>query len=114
MDTLWGQGKDVISANKQYATIDEQGDRFLAHRLSDMADRVEAGKPPAAVAELHELAKWYDANSGRLPWRDGRIELSTGRTVCRPLHVDYLIDQTKRTGITELVEDLRALRAMLG
>jgi DDE superfamily endonuclease len=31
MDTLWGQGKDVISANKQYATIDEQVDRFLAH-----------------------------------------------------------------------------------
>lgn len=23
MDTLWGQGKDVISADKQYATIDE-------------------------------------------------------------------------------------------
>jgi DDE superfamily endonuclease len=31
MDTLWGQGKDVISANKQYATIDEQVDRFLDH-----------------------------------------------------------------------------------
>jgi hypothetical protein len=31
MDTLWGQGKDVISANKQYATIEEQVDRFLDH-----------------------------------------------------------------------------------
>ena len=31
MDTLWGQGKDVISANKQYATIEEQEDRFLDH-----------------------------------------------------------------------------------
>ena len=30
MDTLWGQGKDVIAANKQYATIDEQVDRFLS------------------------------------------------------------------------------------
>jgi hypothetical protein len=29
MDTLWGQAKDVIAANKQYATIDEQIDRFL-------------------------------------------------------------------------------------
>jgi hypothetical protein len=29
MDTLWGQGKDVISANKQYTTIEEQVDRFL-------------------------------------------------------------------------------------
>jgi hypothetical protein len=31
MDTLWGQGKDVISANKQYATIEEHVDRFLDH-----------------------------------------------------------------------------------
>jgi DDE superfamily endonuclease len=31
MDTLWGQGKDVISADKQYTTIDEQVARFLAH-----------------------------------------------------------------------------------
>ena len=30
MDTLWGQGKDVISANKQYATIEDQVDLFLA------------------------------------------------------------------------------------
>jgi hypothetical protein len=29
MDTLWGQAKDVIAANKQYATIDQQIDRFL-------------------------------------------------------------------------------------
>ena len=34
MDTLWGQGKDVISANKQYATIDEQVERFLGHLWS--------------------------------------------------------------------------------
>jgi hypothetical protein len=31
MDTLWGQGKDIISASKQYASIEEQVDRFLAH-----------------------------------------------------------------------------------
>jgi hypothetical protein len=31
MDTLWGQGKDVISPNKQYATIEEQEDRFVDH-----------------------------------------------------------------------------------
>jgi hypothetical protein len=31
MGTLWGQGKDVISANKRYAFIDEQVERFLAH-----------------------------------------------------------------------------------
>jgi hypothetical protein len=31
MDTLWGQGKDVVSANKQYATIDEQVDLFISY-----------------------------------------------------------------------------------
>jgi hypothetical protein len=31
MDTLWGQAKDVISANKQYASIDDQVDRFIRH-----------------------------------------------------------------------------------
>jgi hypothetical protein len=34
METLWGQAKDVISANKQYATIEEQVQRFLNHLLS--------------------------------------------------------------------------------
>jgi phosphatidylserine/phosphatidylglycerophosphate/cardiolipin synthase-like enzyme len=36
LDTLWGQGKDCISANKQYATIDAQVERFLENlqRLS--------------------------------------------------------------------------------
>ncbi len=29
MDTLWGQGKDAICANKQYTTIDEQVTHFL-------------------------------------------------------------------------------------
>lgn len=34
MDTLWGQGKDVVSANKQYESIDEQVDRFVGHLRS--------------------------------------------------------------------------------
>lgn len=38
MDTLWGQTKDVISANKQYASIEEQVDRFLKH-LRGMSNR---------------------------------------------------------------------------
>jgi hypothetical protein len=31
MDTLWGQAKDLISANKQYATIDDQVERFISY-----------------------------------------------------------------------------------
>lgn len=33
MDTLWGQAKDVVAVNKQYATIEDQVDRFLSHVL---------------------------------------------------------------------------------
>lgn len=38
MDTLWGQGKDVVCANKQYKTIDEQVGRFLKY-LSGLSGR---------------------------------------------------------------------------
>ncbi len=31
LDTLWGQAKDVISADKQYPNLDEQVDRFVRH-----------------------------------------------------------------------------------
>lgn len=31
MDTLWGQGKDAICANKQYTSIDEQTASFIEH-----------------------------------------------------------------------------------
>src|SRR5207244_5889116 len=37
LDTLWGQAKDVISANKQYATIDDQVERFIGY-LSDLSN----------------------------------------------------------------------------
>jgi DDE superfamily endonuclease len=31
MDTLWGQAKDIVSANKQYATIEDQVERFVSY-----------------------------------------------------------------------------------
>jgi hypothetical protein len=37
LDTLWGQAKNIISANKQYATIEDQVERFLAY-LRDLSD----------------------------------------------------------------------------
>lgn len=36
MDTLWGQAKDVVSADKQYATLDEQVGRFI-HYLESLS-----------------------------------------------------------------------------
>ena len=38
MDTLWGQAKDAVSANKQYASLEEQVERFLAY-LSAWSNR---------------------------------------------------------------------------
>jgi hypothetical protein len=38
MDTLWGQGKDVISANKQNRTIEEQVKRFVDYLSSLSAE----------------------------------------------------------------------------
>jgi hypothetical protein len=35
-DHLWGDGKDEISANRQYATIDDQVDRFIQY-LSNLS-----------------------------------------------------------------------------
>jgi hypothetical protein len=37
MDTLWGQAKDIVSANQQYAGIEEQTTRFLDH-LRDLTN----------------------------------------------------------------------------
>jgi hypothetical protein len=34
MDTLWGQGKDVVCADKQYASLDEQTDCFIRYLKS--------------------------------------------------------------------------------
>lgn len=38
MDTLWGQAKDVVSANRQYETIEEHVSRFLEY-LESLSDR---------------------------------------------------------------------------
>jgi hypothetical protein len=38
METLWGQGKDVVTANRQYAAIGEQVERFTGH-LGGLTDR---------------------------------------------------------------------------
>jgi hypothetical protein len=37
MDTLWGQGKDAICANKQHASIDQQAADFINH-LTGLSD----------------------------------------------------------------------------
>jgi DDE superfamily endonuclease len=45
MDHLWGDAKDEVSANKQYATVEDQVERFLAYlaRLSPSEALTKAG-----------------------------------------------------------------------
>jgi hypothetical protein len=38
LDTLWGQAKDIVSANRQYARIEDQADRFVGY-LRGLSDR---------------------------------------------------------------------------
>lgn len=38
MDTLWGQGKDAMSANKQCTNIDEQAESFITY-LSSLSNK---------------------------------------------------------------------------
>jgi hypothetical protein len=49
MDTLWGQSKDAIAANKQYADIDEQADVFFTH-LASLSNR-EALRTSGVLSE---------------------------------------------------------------
>jgi DDE superfamily endonuclease len=51
LDTLWGQGKDIISVNKQYASIEEQVDLFL-HYVSSLSDREALHKSGVLTADF--------------------------------------------------------------
>jgi hypothetical protein len=59
MDTLWGQGKDAITVNKQYASLDEQVKIFVAH-LSGLSNK-EALQTSGVLSEnfwlKHVLSK---------------------------------------------------------
>jgi hypothetical protein len=51
LESLWGEGKDVIDANKQYATIDDQVTRFLRY--------LESLSPREALHASGTLSKHY-------------------------------------------------------
>lgn len=38
IETLWGQAKDIVSANRQYATIEDHVTRFVSH-LTGLSNR---------------------------------------------------------------------------
>jgi len=51
LENLWGEGKDVVAASKQYATIDAQVHRFLAY--------LETLSPREALHTSGVLSKHY-------------------------------------------------------
>jgi hypothetical protein len=55
MDTLWGQAKDVVCADTQYASLDEQTDRFI--RYLDNLSALEA----LHTAGVHSEDFWLRA-----------------------------------------------------
>lgn len=59
METLWGQGKDAIVANTQYADIDEQANAFVTHlrSLSNKEALQTSGVPSRHFWLKHVLSK---------------------------------------------------------
>lgn len=60
MDTLWGQGKDVISANKQYTNIDQQAESFITY-LTSLSNR-EALKTSGVLSTRFWLRRVLSKN----------------------------------------------------
>jgi hypothetical protein len=81
--------------------------------LFEMKKRIQAGKPPVTEAEFRELEDWFRRNEDRLPL-NGSIDTGDGRTVYRGELRGALSDGPRASGVTELVEKLRRLRAVLG
>lgn len=60
MDTLWGQAKDVVSVNKQYASIDEQADLFISY-LYGLSNR-EALQTSGVLSRRFWLSRFLSKN----------------------------------------------------
>ena len=83
MDTLWGQAKDVISANKQYATVDEQVGLFISYLISGYS--IHAGrlqhipkfvKIPMHLREAHRATSPWAKPEPTILWQCNRHLLS--------------------------------------
>ena len=60
MDTLWGQGKDAICANKQFTSIDDQVTVFIDH-LNGLSDH-EALKTSGVLSRQFWLRRVVEKN----------------------------------------------------
>jgi hypothetical protein len=81
--------------------------------LAEMYQRVRQGRPPVTEAEFRGLEGWFRQNEHRLPF-NRCVDLGGGRRVSvTNLRCD-LQRGPRASGATQVVEDLRALRTVLG
>jgi hypothetical protein len=81
--------------------------------LYEMYKRVRDGKPPVTEVEYRQLEQWFCDNEHRVPANEG-LDIGGGRRVDRTNLRYSLRSGPRGSGATEVVEDLRALRGVLG
>jgi hypothetical protein len=79
--------------------------------LFEMLRRVAKGKPPVTESEFQALAAWFEANAARLFQREQGLDLGSGRTTSVVAIRCGLARGPRALGVTEVVEELRQIRA---
>jgi hypothetical protein len=81
--------------------------------IAEMALRIYGGKPAVTEVEYREQEQWFRDNEHRIP-DDQPVDLGGGRRVSRSYVRCKLESGPRGREVTQVVEDLRALRAVLG
>jgi hypothetical protein len=80
--------------------------------ICTMADRIYQGLPAVTEAEYRQLERWFRDNEDRIPVNES-VDLGGGRRVSRSYLRWKLEAGPRREEATQVVEDLRRLRAIL-
>jgi hypothetical protein len=93
----------------------EPGERNLREWewIAEMAHRIHNGKPALTETEYRRWEQWFRENEDRIPINEC-VEIGGGRRVSRSYLRWKLESGPRRSGATEAVDYLRALRAVLG
>src|SRR5262249_9684991 len=81
--------------------------------FTEMVLRIEGGRQPVTEAEYRELEAWYYDNEHRGPY-NSYLDVGDDQRVSRPFVRWKLESGPRGSDATEVVEHLRALRAVLG
>jgi hypothetical protein len=93
----------------------EPGERHLPEWgwLAAMAHRIFQGRPPLSEVEYRELEQWFRDNEDRIPDNES-VDPGGGRRVSRSYLRWKLASGPRSQEATQVAEDLRALRTVLG